>query len=309
METSDYWFWTLASTLAALVSFYFAFYYLRKARVIEDTPTALIRSAPQGYVELVGSAALLEETPAVAPLTGQPCCWYRFSIERKGGKSGWYTVEKGESSDPFLLRDATGECIIAPAGAIITTRESNLWYGSSRHPGRLERQVMQTRSLWGLSFRYPTNNRVGLMTNYRYNEELIAIGEPLYAIGWFRSLDDIDHHRSREERMRALLREWKKDPKIMEKFDRDKNGVIDEKEWEAARRAAAYRVRREYQQDLESMVIHTLSRPASRAQPYLLSTLEQFELVKRYRLYSTLLMIGFLLSSVLFGILLLSGPP
>ena len=37
-----------------------AFNFLKRKRIIEDTPTALVRSAPQGYVELQGQAELLQ---------------------------------------------------------------------------------------------------------------------------------------------------------------------------------------------------------------------------------------------------------
>ena len=50
-------------------------------RLVEDTPTAKIRSAPQGYVELEGVGKLMDGPPIIAKLSGLPCVWFRYKIE------------------------------------------------------------------------------------------------------------------------------------------------------------------------------------------------------------------------------------
>ncbi|PVV25981.1 MAG: hypothetical protein B6D79_07685, partial [gamma proteobacterium symbiont of Ctena orbiculata] len=114
-----FWSWTLLLTVLTLIALYFTFRNLHRARLIEDTPTSLIRSAPQGYVELVGEAAMMAGEPVLAPLSGMPCCWWRYKIEKKGDK-GWRGVRSGKSDSLFLLKDATGECILDPEGANIS---------------------------------------------------------------------------------------------------------------------------------------------------------------------------------------------
>ena len=86
---------------------------LRRVRHIEDVPTARVRSAPQGYVELIGRAHAMDGEPIIAPLSQTPCCWYRFRVERADGKD-WRTVDSGVSDGIFLLRDETGECVVDP---------------------------------------------------------------------------------------------------------------------------------------------------------------------------------------------------
>src|SRR3989344_2532101 len=44
-------------------------------RLVEDTPTAQNRSAPQGYVELEGNGKLMDGPPIIAKLSGLPCVW------------------------------------------------------------------------------------------------------------------------------------------------------------------------------------------------------------------------------------------
>jgi hypothetical protein len=282
----EFWLFLTLATGAAATSFFYAFRLLSRARTIEDTPTARVRSAQQGYVELVGEAYPKGGNAIGAPLTGTDCCWFRYKIEKKGQKN-WRTIEHESSAHPFLLRDASGDCLIDPSGAVVTPRDRSVWYGNSRTPhGRrpVSTTVEHTPLIqWG---KWLTMD-VGFGGRYRYTEERIYPGDPLYAIGWFKSLDEIDHRRSRSELTRGLLRRWKQDQKaLLAEYDRNRDGKIDPDEWEQARQAAAQQARQEHSRQLRDQIIHTMSAPGSRRQPYLLSTLPQYNLVKRARLWA-----------------------
>jgi hypothetical protein len=93
---------------------------LRRWRVARDTPSSKVRSAPQGYVELVGVAEPADHEPLRDPVTNQPCVWFRVETYRSGRKRGGL-VKATESSRPFLLRDETGACAVHPQEAEITT--------------------------------------------------------------------------------------------------------------------------------------------------------------------------------------------
>ena len=67
LDESEFWIIASISIAAALAGFYFAFHFLRRARIIEDTPTANIHSAHQGYVEIVGTAQQMDGEPTNAP--------------------------------------------------------------------------------------------------------------------------------------------------------------------------------------------------------------------------------------------------
>ncbi|MEZ4720285.1 MAG: LemA family protein [Flavobacteriales bacterium] len=55
----------------ALVCFWFCFFhYFKRARLIEDTPTSRIRSAAQGYIEIVGAVSSARNKELAAPLSG-----------------------------------------------------------------------------------------------------------------------------------------------------------------------------------------------------------------------------------------------
>jgi len=106
MAPGQFWLFFALLGGASAAGFYAAFRFLFRLRLIEDTPTSLIRSAAQGYVELQGRGELLPGPPIVAPLTGLPCVWYRFKVEervadydsRGGTNSRWRTINSGISS-------------------------------------------------------------------------------------------------------------------------------------------------------------------------------------------------------------------
>ncbi|MGD8909511.1 MAG: GIDE domain-containing protein [Chromatiales bacterium] len=289
-------FWSLAVALSALTLFllYFAFRSLHRARLIEDTPTSRIRSAPQGYVELIGQAALMQGESIFAPLSGMPCCWWRFKIERKHDK-GWRVTRSGQSESLFLLRDETGECIIDPDGAHVSPSDKSVWYGSNatpssgpdRGPGTWQKQT----GLFGLNVTFTTT----FGDNYRYTEETIIAGDPLYAIGLFKSVGETDRKTMREEQIKERLRQWKADhASLLKRFDRNRDGQIDLDEWELARRSARTQVMREQMRE-NQQAIHTLSDTGSHRRPLLISTREEFDIVRHFRLWAGASLLGFFL--------------
>ncbi len=257
---------------------------LRRYRLIEDVPTARVRSAPQGYVELTGTAAAMPGEPIIAPLTQTRCCWYAYNIEERSGKNGWRSVQSATSDDLFLLRDETGQCVIDPEGAEVDSTHRRTWFGNSSSLGvpgmhRLERDFGV-----GLKVASKVLNYSGafLEQGYRYTERVILEGDPLYAIGWFHSLDDSDFSESERARMGELLREWKAHPETLrERFDRNRDGVIDQQEWEQARAAARKQAKEELAEARKNTHVHVLRKPRGRI--FLIANREQPKLIRRLR--------------------------
>ena len=196
-----------------------------RLRLIVDTPTARIRSAAQGYVELQGRAlplhGLLE-----ARLTGKPCAWFRWRIQeyRRSGKGRhWVTIEHGDAERAFLVDDGTGRAEVHPGGAHLHLRTRERWEGT--HPGRLAAP------------RNPIGAWFERRRRYRMIEERIDAGEPVYVLGRFET--PRRGVRERAALTRALLARWKRDPARMQGFDRDGDGAVSLEEWERARRQAA----------------------------------------------------------------------
>ena len=294
MPLLHFWLWSGVLSLVSLLSLYFAFRNLHRARLIEDTPTSRIRSAHQGYVELIGEAANMEGEPILAPLTGLPCCWWRYRVDRKRDK-GWQVVQSGVSDSLFLLRDETGECIIDPDGAQVTPSGKNIWYGPNASPSAppdLGTGSQQSQSrLFGMTVSVATT----FGNDYRYSEETIIPGDPLYAIGLFKSVGETDRQAMREEMIKERLSQWKADhANLLKRFDRNRDGQIDLDEWELARRSARTEVMREQMREADQ-AIHTLSDAGSQRRPLLISTREEFDIVRHFRYWSVGMLIGFFL--------------
>lgn len=272
-------FWLTVLVLAPL-----AVYLLRRGldafwrlRTVSDIPTARIRSAPQGYVELQGWA-LPRRNPVLGPLTGSPCVWYRFEVEerrRSGKNNSWVTVDRGEANAPFLLDDGTGRCLVLPAGADLHCRAKDVWHGASRHPsGPPERE-------WLVFSR-----------RYRYTEERIVDGEPVYLLGRFET--PRRGPENRERLARHLLSAWKRDPERMKAFDRDGDGHISLTEWEAAR-AEAQRVAGRSERRIEAEPpMPRILRTDDPRHPFVISTLGERALLDRLRLWALGGTLGFL---------------
>ena len=292
MGDGPFWFWSTLLALAALLSLYYSFRSLHRARLIEDTPTSRIRSAHQGYVELIGEAAIMKGEPILAPLSATPCCWWRYKVERKHDK-GWRTQRSGVSDSLFLLRDETGECIIDPEGAQVSPSEKSIWFGPNATPSAGPDRGMGTSqsNYRFMGINISVHNTFG--GEYRYTEETIMPGDPIYAIGLFKSIGEIDRKAMRDEMIKGRLRQWKADHStLLERFDRNRDGQIDLDEWESVRRSAAQEVIREQMQE-DQQPIHTLSATGSSRRPLLISTKEEFDIVRRFRRFAIGALLGF----------------
>ncbi len=292
MDSGAFWFWSAALSVLALTAFYFAFRNLHRARLIEDTPTSRIRSAHQGYVELIGEAAMMRGEPVIAPLSGMPCCWWRYRVERKKDK-GWHVVRSERSESLFLLRDETGECIIDPEGSQITPSEKSVWYGPNAMPSAGPDMGSGTSHVHSSMFGIHVSVNSTFGGEYRYTEETIIPGDPLYAIGLFQSVGETDRQAIREEMIKERLRQWKTDKSnLLKRFDRNRDGQIELDEWESVRRSAHQSVMREEMRESQQP-IHTLSDTGLQTRPLLISTREEFDIVRRFRLWAVAARIGF----------------
>lgn len=288
MPTGEFAIFTGIAGVIAASSFVAMFRFVHRSRLIQDTPTSRIRSAHQGYVELEGRAELLPGEPVRSPLTATPCSWYSFKVEehRRNSKGGgrWRTLRSGTSKELFLLRDETGECVIDPEGAMVTPSSKTVWYGSSRD--------------WPVGTPASTGRSL-LGGRYRYTEEYIQTGDHLYALGLFRTEGGGHHLPDLREEVRQLLNTWKQDQdSLLARFDINRDGKIDQQEWEQVRRAAETEVQVRLREHQSGPVTHILGKPKQGRRPYLLSTLPQDKLAARFRWYAKGSLAAFMLGGI-----------
>lgn len=248
---------------------------LSAARIIEDTPTSKIRSAHQGYVELVGIAKTGPESLLLSGLSQTPCLWYRYKIERyesSGKNSNWRSIESKTSSQPFTLTDGSGECYVMPERAEVSTARKRSWEGNSRHPAKISSRGLFSK-------------------RYRYTEEMLCAEDIVYVIGLFETRHPPSITAARDSEMAKTLAEWKKDyDSLINRFDRNGDGEIDLQEWEQVRTEA----RRQLENTPSLAPVNTISYSPSRRQPYIIASSEPESLSRRYRWQA----FGLLLASI-----------
>ena len=86
----------------------------RERRLIQNTPTARIRSMAMGLVEING---LVESRSVLsAPFSGHDCAFWQVDISTRT-KNGWRVVHHNASGHPFFIQDDTGAALVYPQGA------------------------------------------------------------------------------------------------------------------------------------------------------------------------------------------------
>lgn len=294
MDPFEYWLILAAVAAAGAWGFVRGFRWWNWARLIEDTPTSRVRSAAQGYVELIGTGRRMQGAPVIAPLSKRPCTWWSYTVERRTrdtrDRTRWKVVNRRVSDALFYLEDETGRCIVDPEGADVLPTASDTWVGDTPLP------VAGPPAHRG--FR-------GFGSDYRYRESRMHDGDPLYAIGWFRTENNIQPGAVDEE-VAALLRQWKRNPAtLMQRFDSDADGTLTLPEWERAREAAHEQVMAERRQVAAEPGIHVLELPRD-GRPLLLAAGDAEKLARRYRWHAVAGLIAFLAAVAALGWLLLN---
>jgi len=277
LSPEEYLFFLGTLLSAALISFYFFVCNWKRLRIIEDTPTARLRSAHQGYIELEGKGQFVDDQPIYAPLSNHPCLWYRSLIEQQetfaeNGRTQtrWNVVYKNNSDHRFKLTDGVNNCYVDPDDAEVNGNEKLVWYGNTEWPTRT--QILESQSI------------VNAMTNnYRYSEWLILPGQPLYVLGQF-STSSATAQQSARDVMINLINDWKQDQQALRnRFDINKDGKIDQEEWESARQMARSEAQKIHDQLVLEPDTHIIAKPRNTALPFIISVYSQALLVQKYR--------------------------
>lgn len=244
--------WLVSLALMGVIGFFAWMGNTRRSRLILDTPTSRIASAAQGYVEFAGHAKSAPESPLLSKLTLLPCVWYRYIIEhKKDSEKGYEIVEQGVSDDTILIDDGSGQCFIDPDHAEIITSHKQVWNKD----------------------------------DYRYTEYLLSPLDTLYAIGEFTTLGGANSSLDFKEDLNALLAEWKRDKaQLHERFDLNKDGEIDPREWELAVLQAKREVARQHGEIRLQDGTHLMRKPKD-GRLFLLSNLSEQRLARKYVLW------------------------
>ncbi|MDX1572694.1 MAG: GIDE domain-containing protein [Methylophaga sp.] len=273
LESSEFWLFSLFVLACSGYAFARLIISLKRSRLMSGQATAKIRSASQGCVELNGNTELMPGPPIVSPISGRHCVWFEFIVEQKqtyfDGKrqrTRWVVVQRYRSDGLFYLRDETGVCVVDPEAADVLHAEKRAWSDK-------------------------------LNADRRYREWFLSAGQPLYALGWFISVQTASQQILREQ-VSLLLREWKQDfQTLLKRYDQNQDGDISEQEWQQAVADANTHVRQQHlSQPMDA--IHVLAKGPHR-KPYILSALPEKRLLRHYQWQFFLTLAGFLISGSL----------
>lgn len=211
--------------LAALLSFGDWLRAMKAARRSEDLATTRVRSAAQGYVELFGMTRPPDGGALKAPLSGRSCVWWQYSISERVNEESFQQVR--ESSQPFYVEDATGRCLVYPHDAELTPSETKTWQSN--------KSAAFEDAMGALEAQYQT-------PRFFCSESILLPNVRLYVLGEFQTVRKAPHTL---DRMRERLAAWLRDQRKRAVLDVNRDGSIDAREMEAARRAALLDARRE----------------------------------------------------------------
>jgi hypothetical protein len=279
LEGDPRWLVLLAAGAAGGVfGFFSGFRAWRRLRLIEDTPTSTVRGLALGRVELRGRA--VDKAELVAPLTGAPCVYYRFLVEREvKSRRGrrWRTLAEGSSEAwPFYLEDATGRVLIDPRGA-----EISLGCDFSEIDPALAGPLAAFAAEHGIGERgfFSLGGRV------RFREWSVAPGDELYVLGVAQERAGLVHER--RVRIAEKLAVLKSDAASLAQLDADGDGRVSADEWEVARRLAVQEIERV---GFEDRVV--VARAADGATPFLVADHDERQVLRRHRLHAAAGVVG-----------------
>lgn len=130
-----------------------------------------------GPVEVNGVVVASTRGTLEAPFTGSPCVYYRYAVEeyRRSGKSShWATVDSGEDTRLFFVKDQTGCVLVDSKGAEIEIPTDYKQSGTQAPPERVQ-AFLQKKNL---SFKGWFFNK-----NMRYTEYHLAPGDAVFVTG------------------------------------------------------------------------------------------------------------------------------
>jgi len=200
-------FWTLGSAAAVasgVAAFVQGFRSLRLQRLLEDTPTARVRSLAMGLVELEG--ALHARSRTAGPFTNRDCVWWEVELqtlrESNKGLKRWSTVHREQSGHPFYLDHGLG--VPEPYSSYMESRQLGMRGLWSIGPMRFrERYLEEGRAVFILGRAFPKPHAVDVSMD---EEALEATGTD--AIG-------AEHVRHNDGRCMAIIRRGPHDPTFL----------------------------------------------------------------------------------------------
>lgn len=153
----------------------------RRKRIL-GTPTSPIAQAPgNGPVEIKGRIVPSEQGLVQTPFSGRHAVWCRVTVQelRSSGRSShWHTILTEADGRPFMVDDGSGQMArVLPAGANVILDKRNVASSGTFNDAASHLEAfLASRGLKSTSW-------LGFNKSMRYEEEVLAPNDPLYALG------------------------------------------------------------------------------------------------------------------------------
>jgi hypothetical protein len=154
--------------------FFTGFRDLQRLRLIENTPTARIRSMAMGLVEVNG--VIEGRSTQFSPFSNQPCAYWQVEIAvRNGRRNTWSTIHRNASGQPFFLRDETGLAMVYPKGSDCQVGHTIEETAHGLMMPDCYSDYMKENGIW--------MRHVASLSSLRFRERTLEGGERVYVLG------------------------------------------------------------------------------------------------------------------------------
>lgn len=204
---------------------------LRIRWMISAMPTSKARSVAMGLAELKGKAKPLGPEAHPSPVRGVPCVWSHVVAQehkKEGKNESTRILVDREVREPFILEDNTGRVAVLPAGADIKgvmLTDMRITRGEGLPP-----DILQFCDMNGIPVR-TLNMWSGI--HYTLKEDAVLADADIYVLGQATPSRESQADRRRRN-IADRLKAWLKDPAKKGELDANKDGIIQQEEWEAA---------------------------------------------------------------------------
>jgi hypothetical protein len=153
----------------------------RRKRILA-IPTSPIAQAPgNALVEIKGKIVPSEQGTIMTPFSNQPAVWARITVQewqQRGRHGSWVKVLQESRGQAFMVDDGSGQLArVIPDGANFMLQEKQVARSGTFNNANPQLEAfLQSRGL-------KSTNILGLNKGMRYLEEVLAPGDPLYALG------------------------------------------------------------------------------------------------------------------------------
>ena len=153
----------------------------RRQRIIQTPTTPIVQAPGNQLVEIKGRVVPSEQGTVQTPFSGRHAVWTRVTVQERrssGRNSYWHTLLTEMDGRVFMVDDGSGQLArVVPAGANVMLDKVNIAASGTFNDAQPHLEAfLMSRGLKSTSW-------LGLNKSMRYEEELLAPGDPVYALG------------------------------------------------------------------------------------------------------------------------------